>query len=909
MRIVEAFYRRLLRLYPPAFHHRFADEIAEGFTRGLRSRANRRARIRYIASALVDLGRSAIGEWRLLRHQDAAPQERAHLMSNVRRDLRDAVRSLRQRPGFVTAVVLTLALGIGANTAVFTLVDAVLLRPLPIPEPERVVAIFNADRDYPEATYYGLDGGLSYSVFRALEARARIVSPLAGFIDVEVAVDGGRGVRQLTIGAVSGRYFEVLGVQPAAGRLLSAADDRHGAAERVVVLSDAFWAREFARDSGAIGATLRLGGTPFTVAGVAPPRVHGTRLAGQPMLWVPMTTITSLRAGGLWIGPLGERMLDDHPLGWVATIGRLADGATTDRATAELQDLVRAIRAERGEAPKIVGVATPPEREISVRPIVEAASLGDRKSLVRFVAMLSAVVGITLLIACMNVANLIFVRTRDRVHEIAVRRALGASRVRLVAMLFTENLLLTMIGAAAAVAVGIVAFRLLSTFSLPGEIAIDRIGLGLDRRVLGITAGIGLVTALIVGVAPAIRASAPSAHVLLRGRGAGRRRRAPRLLIVGQVALTLVLLVGAGLFIRSLRAGLRTDLGFTPAPLSAVSVDLFRYGYNAARAEPFYREALARAVQLPGVEGVALASHVPLKTMGRLRYNTPDGPYTKERPLLAGLVTASSDYFSVFGMPLVAGRTFSAADSRGRPMVSIINESAARALFGSVSPIGREIQTYGSRPATVIGVVRDSKVESVRDSGVPVVYENFSQQVPTGGVSIVVRSAQPGAILPALRQLLTAIDPGIAVYDARLVAEQVDRALMTQRFGTTLLSLFAVIALVVAAVGIYTVVAVTISQRRSELGIRLALGATPADVLRVVLGHSGVAIVAGALVGVAVAVPAARALERFLFQVEPLDSMSFVAGAGLLLMAAGAAMIVPARRALRTDPLAALRSE
>jgi predicted permease len=828
-------------------------------------------------------------------------------MDRLWQDLRDARRSLRQRPGYVVAVSVTLALGIGANTAVFTLVDAVLLRPLPIVEPHRVVGIFNARPGATETAYYGLDGGLSYSTFRALERGVRSLSALGGYIDVEVGVEAGRGVRQITVSAVSGGYFRVLGFQPAAGRFIAPADDRKGDAQQVAVLSDGFWALEFQRDPAILGRTVRLGGTPFTIVGVAPPRFRGTRLASPPQLWVPLTTITSLRAGGIWNGPLGQRMLGDHPLGWVVTIGRLAEGVAIEQASTEL----RQSKAEGRIAPpvSVPGIAPPDERTLVVFPAAEASTLGDRRSLVTFVAMLAAVVGLTLIIACMNVANLVFVRASERARELAVRRALGASRVRLVWMLFAENLLLSAGSAVGGVAVGVVVMRLLGTFALPGEIAIDHLGLGLDARVLAIATVLAMAVAILIGVLPAIRASSPESDVLLRARGAGSHRPPPRLLIAGQVALTMVLLVGALLFTRSLRAGLTSDLGFEPAPLSAVTVDLFRYGYTSARAGTYYAEAAARAAALPGVSGVALATHVPLRTIGRLTYDAPANPGTAANPIPAGYAMVSRDYFGVMGIPFVAGRTFGDADGRGQPRAAILNESASRALFGGTSPLGQEVRVFSERPATVIGVVRDAKTESVRDGGVPVVYEHVLAELPTGGVSIIARSAQPEITLRALREAVAGVDPAVALHDARLIADQVDRALMTQRFGAMLLGAFAIIGVCVAAVGIYSIAMFTVSQRTAELGIRVALGATGRDVLRVVLARTGLSVMAGGLLGCLAAVPAGRALERFLYQVQPADGLSFLTAAAVLLAAAVAAIVPPAGRAVRTDPLIALRQD
>ncbi|MEZ5317807.1 MAG: ADOP family duplicated permease [Vicinamibacterales bacterium] len=902
-------YRLLLGFLPHAFRDRFAAEMAESFGERLRRRRGR-ARPRFVARAFADLAWSVACEWaRVLfqpfrRSRDRAPvtSRRVAVFDILRLDARAAIRSLRRRPLASWAIVLTLALGVGANAAVFRLVDAILLHPIPVAAPDRVVAIFHPRGDVATAGY-GLDEGLSYSDFRTLEADAATLSSVAGFIDVEVGFRTGTRVSQVTAGAVSGRYFSLLGLDPAIGRLPGPADDAPGS--RVVVLSDACWAREYDRSPDIVGQSVEIGGTTFVVVGVAPRGFRGTRLDSQPYVWIPITSLTSVHAGGIWSGALGTRMLGDHPLGWVGTLGRLADDASRPSAEAE----VRAMLGRGDDAAPATGAEA---RRVVFRPLVDVAAGADRRSLVRLVAILAGVVGLTLAIAWMNIAALSMVYAGDRTREFSLRSALGAGRARLAAGVFTEHLLLAALGGLAALAVGAGTLRLLSAFTLPGGVSLEQVDMRLEPRVLVVTGGLTLLTALVIGAGPVRRAASLSASssgaLTARGAAAGRTG-SHRVLIAGQIALTMALLVSAGLFVRSLQQGLRADLGFNPAPLGAISVDLLRYGYTDVRAAEYYDRMLEQAARVPGVTRVALATHVPLSPVRQIPLDTDDGPYTIDRPLDTGLSAVTGPFFDVMGIPLIAGRRFARTDVRGAPRVAVLNETAARQLFPGASPIGREVRVYGSLSSVVVGVVADAKYGSVRDAGVPMLYWHLPQDPPVGGVSLVARSDRPMATLPLLRAALQGIDPHVALYDVRLVGAQVDRALAPQRFGSLLLSAFAAIALAVAGVGIYGVVSSTVSQRTAEIGIRLALGASPAAVTGAVLGRTAAAVGAGLVLGVGAAALVAGGLERFLYGVTPLDGTSFAGAVTLLLAVAVVATIRPARRAALTDPVVALRGE
>lgn len=905
MRFAIVLYRAVARLLPEPFRGEFAAAMEQSVL----ARASRRSgisRLSFILIALIDLIRTVVAERLPFSHRStmAVTGTRADVIDRSRHDFRLAVRAFGRRPAFGFAVIVTLALGIGANTAVFSLVDAVLLRPLPVESPARLVGLFTGHADSAETSAYGLDDGLSYSGLRTLQQQSKLMTRVAGFIDVSVGFEESGGARQLTAGAVTGNYFDVLGIVPAVGRLLVSSDDKLGAPEHVAVLSDSLWTRAFGRDPHVAGHAIRIGGTSFVVVGVGPPRFRGTNLASNPDVWVPLTTLTEIRAGGIWNGPLGRRMFGDHPLHWVGTIGRLANGATASAAADEVDRLLP------HSAPVPGSDRNNPSGRVVVRPLTEAAAGADRRSLVRFLAILGVVVGLTLVIACLNVANLIWTRTAERARELAVRSALGAGRWRLLWQLLLEYSLLAAAGGAAALALAAATVRLLSAFVLPGGVAIDAMHLGISVRAIAVAATLSAASALLIGLAPALAASRPASSVLLRSHGAGGPRQPRGLLVVGQVAMTLVLLVGAALFLRSLREGLRTDLGFATRSLTSVSVDLFRYGYTSRTGRAYYDDVLGRVRATPGVKGVALTSHLPLAPVGKLQFDAPDGSYTPNAPLLAGICAVSSDFFRVMGIPVISGRPIDETDAVAAPApVAVLNETAARRLFDGRPAIGRDIRMFGAKHYTVVGIVRDAKYASVIEGAVPMVYLSVWQELPTGGVSVIVRTSRPDAMVIPLRDVVQSVDPHVALYDARAVSTRVDAVLAPQRFGTVLLGFFAVIALAVAAVGIYSAVSRMVAQRMSELGIRVALGASRGDVLHAVLRRTFSAVGAGLAIGVALAAPVATVLRSFLVGVSPLDRWSFLAAVAIFVLAAAAAVVAPARRALGADPLLMLRAD
>lgn len=897
-------YRLLLRCYPRAFRHEFGDEMCATFARVLRDRVSLADRYRLWLATVSEAIAGGLHE-RMLERRTAHGKRNVSPETSTRRDtlvqdLRFAARSLRRRPGLVVAVGLTLALGIGANTAIFSLIDAVLLRPVPVRQPDAVVTAFHRLN---ERTPYE---AFPYPLYRSIASNLRSFEGLAGYHVLDIGARIAGRMEQVQAAGISTNYFDVLGLRAQAGRLFHPSDDGPVGGTPVVVLSDQAWAHFYGRSTDAIGSTVHAGGLPYTVVGIAPRGFRGTDLTAAPQLWFPITMSTSLGEGGLFAPRPGETVYETTAFGWVEIVGRLRPGVTPVAAASELNSLTLGFwRSLGGPAAAGRDTMTVP---VSLLSLAGSAALGDRDNLVRFVVILSAVVVLTLLIACVNVANLLIIRGTERARELAVRAALGASRARLTRQAFLESAILALIGAAAAVGVGVVAMRLLAAFALPGGVVLEQLGLGLNLRVLAFTVAAAVVAAFTFGLLPAIRAGSWGSSAMLRGHGGSTIRGARGALVVAQAAISVVLLVSAGLFIRSLQAGLATDLGIDPRGLAAATVDLSLYGYTPEQRQAFLRDAVERARALPGVESAAIGTHVPLARLHKLPMTPVVSEDAAQTRINIGYINVSPEYFDVIGVPLIRGRKFNPGDDPRSPRVAIVNESAARRLAAGMDIMSREVRMLGTIRYTVVGIVADTKYSSVRDSAVPVMFTPVAQS--TGAAtSLIVRAGNARAILSSLTQLVHEMDPDLPVRDVRVVANQINAVLMPQRFGATLLGVLALVALCISTVGIYSVVAYGVSQRTKELGIRIALGANRQHIVRIVALRSALAIGAGIAVGIAAIGLTSRGLEQFLVGVTRLDVVAFAGAIMVLAVAAAFACLAPVRKALRVDPMAVIRSE
>lgn len=825
------------------------------------------------------------------------------------RDTTFALRSLRRAKLFTAVAVGTLALAIGANSAVFSLIDAVLLHPLDVAYANRLVAITQAITDeVPRSP-------LSFPAYRAMASRARWFTGIAAFATLDAVVTTAGDPQRLAVSAASGNYFDVLGLRPQVGRLLSPRDDSAPGENPVAVLSDGLWTRAYNRNRDVVGSVVKIGGSPFTVVGVAPKAFRGTRLNERPDLWVPATMLADLGLGG-FLSSAGRSVLFTLPhfLFWNA-IGRVRGGTPPSRAAAELNAIFAQETEKRppttGSQMGFVGRDIVGDA-IRLTSLNEAAAWGNRDDLVRFMGILAAVVVLTLLIACFNLANLLLIRNSDRALELSVRSSLGASRSRLVQQLAVESLILGLAGAGTGILVGRAGTRLVASFALPGGISLQDVALGLNGRVLSATMALGVLTTLIFGLAPIIHASRTDLIATLRSARSTVKTDARAILLGCEIALSIVLLVGAGLFIRTLQKALETNLGFEAAPLAAVRVNPSMSGYSGAQLAEYYRDVVDRASRIPGVTGVALSTQVPLAAHGHLPFvpaeKSTDGADRAGDQVSAGWVYVSPTYFAVLGVPMLEGRAFTPNDAARSDSIAIINQAAAHALFPDGHSIGREIVHAGMMRFSIVGVVRDTKYSSVSDERVPMVFTPMAPDF-NDDVNVIVRSQKPTSALDALRRLAQSMPPHPPVQDVRLVADQVNNVLEPQRFGATLLAMYSVLALVIASVGVYGVLAYIVEGRKREIGIRIALGAQPGKVVELITIRVASIAIVGVLAGLLASTLVTRALSRFLYGVTATDIPTFAVAAAAMLLASLCACVLPALRALRIDPATAMRFE
>ena len=817
-------------------------------------------------------------------------------LESVLQDLRLGVRLMRRNPGFVMVAVLVLGLGIGANAAIFGMVNAILLRPLPVEDPGRLVALRPSD------TATGENPRLSYRDLVDLRTGiAEVFTGLVGRRFVHAAV-GDEGAADVVWGEmVTGDYFSVLGVTPALGRGFLPDEERDPGKRPVLVLGHHFWQERFHGDPGILGRSIRLNGHPFTVVGVAPAVFTGTEFALGMDFWVPVMMHAVVE-------PDSAEMLEAR--GWRAfqVIGRLAPGVTPEaarRATAAVADRLARDHPDTNAGRSITVV---PESEGRNPPQVSAGlKLGAALGL--------TVAALILLIACANVANLLLARAAARRREVGVRLSLGAPRLRLVRQLLTEGLLLAVLGGAFGILLATWTADLLARFRppMPTRMALD---FAPDGRVLLFTAVVSVLTVFAFGLAPALQASRGDLVRLLQDRPGGRGRR-PRLgaaLVVGQVALSFAILASAGLFLRSLANATRIDPGFEPRGLALASFDLQLLGYDEARGRLFADELLRRVRALPGVGEAALVDNVPLDTSWSIvRQVVAEGePLPEEgKGLRAEIAMASPGLFRTLGVTLSRGRDFDERDTADAVSVLIVNDTLASILWPGQDAVGKRLR-FGSADAPlreVIGVAHDVKSRTLGEAPIPFLYLPVAQAY-RGELTLLARGkAGTAGLLEAMRREVAGLDAGLPVYGLRTMEEHMGYALWWTRMGATLASVFGGLALLLATVGLGGLMAYTVRQRTREIGLRVALGARPADVQRLVLGR-GLGLTLGGLgAGIVTALLLGFVMRSALYGVSAMEPAVLVAVSLILGAAALLASWLPARRALRIEPMLALRSE
>ncbi|HUH17211.1 MAG TPA: ABC transporter permease, partial [Methylomirabilota bacterium] len=760
-------------------------------------------------------------------------------------DLRYAARWLRRSPGFTAVAVLSLALGIGFNTALFSVLDAVLFRPLPVAAPDRLVDVFTSGGD--GDTY----ASTSYPDLLDFQAQKSVFDGMLGFSPMFAALNLPDRSRLVLGEVVTGNYFQVLGIQAAVGRTLLPEDDRSDA-ERAVVISYRAWVRDHGSDPAVAGRTLRLRGQTYTIVGVAPRTFTGMVPMLAPELWLPTVHVAEVEPAGIQDAvpsPGGTSRLDRRGQRWLLVKGRLRDGATVDQARANLELLMTQLTAAHPLTNKDRKIAVVPTSEVRIHPDADRA-------LVPAGIGLMVAVGLVLAIACANVASMLLARAAGRQREVSIRLALGAGRGRLIRQLLTESVLLSAFGAAAGLVLASWLTRLLTTIDLPIPIPVA-FDIRIDGRVLGFMVAVSLLAGLVAGLAPAVKASRRSLVGALKGETlasdvGGRRWTLRDGLVAAQIATTVVLLVAAGLLTRSLAAAQGADTGFPTSGIAIVSTDVDMLRYDAARAGQFWDDAMARVEALPGVQSAAVASRVPFSlNFNQNTFFLPGhhAPGDRGATILSSRV--SSSYFDALGVPILEGRSFHETDTPQTPGVVIVSESLAKQYWPGESPIGRRLHTRGpDGPAfEIVGVSADHKVQTIGESSKPFVHFAYSQQKNPYQV-LMVRSQGPAdRLLAQVQRELLAMEPNLAFLDNQTMDDQVSAMLYPARAAAWVVSVVGVVAMLLAAVGLYGVIAYSVARRTREIGIRMALGARPGSVLGLVLRQGLTVALTGLAIG------------------------------------------------------------
>ncbi len=800
--------------------------------------------------------------------------------------LRHAFRALRRAPGFTGAAILILGLGIGANTAIFSLMDAVLFRPLPAVGAPAALVNLKGDT-------------LSYPQFRTLAAEARGTLKMAAS-QVRTMSLTTAGDPQIVGGALSSaNYFDVLQARPALGRFFTAAEEEPG--HDVVVLSHGLWKSRFGGDASIVGRAIRLNGVPFTVIGIAPDGYRGVEFAVYPDLWVTIGSMPRLATGGL-----ARLSIQSRNWGWLTLFGRLEPGVSRAAATATVTTILRRDAAAHGEKFKADNWSLAPTARV-------AAGSGEEPSLARLFGIFAAAVAAALLIASANLANLLLARAAARQREVAIRRALGASRGRLVGQMLTESVLLSLAGGAAGLLAASWALSALTRVSLPADLTVALFRPGLGGREVAFALAVSVLTGVAFGLIPAVQASGAAIDSVLRSTAStlAPRSLARGILLGTQVAVCLALLACAGLLGRSIANALAIDLGFQPGRVTLAKIRLGLQRYDVARGAAFVEELPRRLAEKPGVTSVSWTGILPLSGEESVETFEAEGytPGAGEHPTIH-ISVVGTGYFRTLQIPVAAGREFGSDDRSGTQPVAVVNEAMARRYWPGQSPIGRLLTI--DAPRRIVGVVRDSRFASLSSSATPHAYAPVLQY-PTATLdelTLLARTdADPAVAMGWIRTAIHELDPAVPVTSLQPYGDVIAARLLPQRAGAAILGLFGGLSLLLAAFGIYAVVSYAVAQRTREVGIRIALGARPSEVRAMVVRQSAGPIAVGLAAGIALAAAAARLLGGFLYGVPPNDPVTFGAVTLVLALCGLVAAYIPARRASRIDPIAAIRTE
>ena len=834
-------------------------------------------------------------------------------MTTLIQDLKFGLRMLAKNPGFTAVAVLTLALGIGANTAIFSLMNVIMLRELPVKNPQQLVLLgtgssAGSTEDFANTELY------SYPFFREVRQKNQVFSNASAmlsifFTQMHGAVEGKADLEPMNVQLVSGSYFPLLGVNAILGRVFTEAEDEPAGGHPVAVISYSWWDRRWARNPAAIGKTVRLGSTVYTIIGITPPEFFGTTVGQSPHLWIPLSMEKQVSPG--WNG------LDDKNFESLYILGRLKPGVSAGQAQANVNLLARQIWQE------FAGPTLSKQQQDDLRHTrIELTPVARGLPKPRYGAalplqILMAVVGLVLLIACANIANLSLARGTAREREIAVRMALGAGRPRLIRQMLTENLLLALAGGALGVVLagwagnGLLSMVPHGTDPLPLDVTPD-------ARVLEFTFIISLVTALLCGIAPALRATRIALGSSLKeGRGAASvTSRSPlaKGLIVSQVALSLVLLIGAGLFLRTLVNLSNVDTGFNKENVLTFGIDPPAIGYKEdARLVSLYQQIEQRVSALPGVRADSISFFTFDQGSWTSNVSVIGRAPTPEDDMMATHNVVGPGYFATMEIPLLLGRVFGAQDTANSPKVAIINETFARRYLPGGSPIGRHFGLGGdpehSNDIEVVGVVKDAKYVSLRERPTPAAYYPYTQHVQYLNDFEVRYTGKPEVIISEVRQAIGQVDRSLPVAYRGTMVEQVNRSTASQTMIARLSTFFGLLAAFLACIGIYGLMSYAVTRRTNEIGIRMALGASGAGVLWMVMRESLLLVAVGVGIGIPVALAATRLVASVLYGLKASDPVTITAAALAMVAVAALAGYLPARRAAKVDPMVALRYE
>ncbi|HKH50071.1 MAG TPA: ABC transporter permease [Thermoanaerobaculia bacterium] len=814
-------------------------------------------------------------------------------MRDFVQDLRYAIRQMARKPGMTLFAVLSLALGIGANSSIFSLVNAILFRELPAQRPQELVDVYGGkEKEFQYATW-------SYPDFADVRTWNGVFTEIAALNLTIATYDDGRKTDLLFGEQVTANFFRLYGLQPALGRDFLPEEDVAEGKSPVLLLGHRAWKERFGGDPGIVGKTLKLNGQYLTVVGVAPEIFKGSFPGVSSDFWVPMHVGKAMS---------GQGGLDERGSRSLFVKARLKPGVDLERAQAEVNALVGRLRKAYPQEDEGLTSTLVSTREVVLNPGIDGPIIG-------VAGLLMGVVGLVLLIACFNIANLLLVRAAERRREIAVRLAIGASRGRLIRQLLTESVLLALLGGLAGLLIAIWTARLIVAFKPPLPIPLN-LDVPLDWRVLAFTLGIALLTGILCGLAPALQSTRPGVVTALKDEEGGLMRHHRKLglrnlLVVAQVAISALLLVGAGLFLRSLGSAQSIDPGFRLRNGVAVQVALELGGaYDETRGRAFYERLLERTRVLPGVRSASLTEHLPLGLNVHVSDAQIEGrpKPRKGEELEVDRNGVMPGYFETLGIPLVAGRDVTAADRPGAQRVAIINQTAARQFWPGEDPLGKRLRLGESGEwMTVIGVARDGKYRTLGEAPRAFVYTNNLQQYSSFMTLVIATDGNEQAMLEQVRRELDALDPNLPVFDIATLSEHLSIMLFPARLGAALLAAFGALGLVLAGIGLYGVVASSVARRTREVGIRMSLGARRADVLALVVREGMTLTGIGLAIGLGLALLASQVLSGLLYGIGTHDPMTYLIVAVVLGGIALFANLVPAGRATQVQPVVALK--